>query len=425
MTPIAVVIFAILALTGLPIAIGSGIAGVIAVASSGRFPLAIVIQRMIFSIDNFVLLAIPLFILCGRLMNVAGITDRIFGLAQKLVGHVAGGLAHANVVASMIFAGMSGAAVADAGGLGQVEIKAMKDQGYELDFAVSITAASATIGPIIPPSIPMILYASIAEESIGRLFLGGFIPGVLIGIMLMALVYFISRKRNYSRSKRGSISEIWIAFRRAFLPLLTPVIIVGGIFSGIFTVTEAAAVAALYTFILGGLIYREIKLRDIPGILIETMKITAVMMFILSTIAAISWMMVYEKVTDHFATFIVSLTENPWIILGMINIFLLLLGTVLEGAPIMILTIPLFAPLIQSVGGDLVHFGVVMVLNIAIGTITPPIGMLLFIVTQVSGLPLEKLMRAILPFVLPLLVVLGLITFIPELVMFLPNLIMP
>jgi len=206
MTPIAVVIFAILALTGLPIAIGSGIAGVIAVASSGRFPLAIVIQRMIFSIDNFVLLAIPLFILCGRLMNVAGITDRIFGLAQKLVGHVAGGLAHANVVASMIFAGMSGAAVADAGGLGQVEIKAMKDQGYELDFAVSITAASATIGPIIPPSIPMILYASIAEESIGRLFLGGFIPGVLIGIMLMGLIYFISRKRNYSRSKRGSIS---------------------------------------------------------------------------------------------------------------------------------------------------------------------------------------------------------------------------
>jgi tripartite ATP-independent transporter DctM subunit len=425
MTPIAVVIFAILALTGLPIAIGSGIAGVIAVASSGRFPLAIVIQRMIFSIDNFVLLAIPLFILCGRLMNVAGITDRIFGLAQKLVGHVAGGLAHANVVASMIFAGMSGAAVADAGGLGQVEIKAMKDQGYELDFAVSITAASATIGPIIPPSIPMILYASIAEESIGRLFLGGFIPGVLIGIMLMGLIYFISRKRNYSRSKRGSISEIWIAFKRAFLPLLTPVIIVGGIFSGIFTVTEAAAVAALYTFILGGLIYKEIKLSDIPGILIETMKTTAVMMFILSTIAAISWMMVYEKVTDHFATFIVSLTENPWIILGMINIFLLLLGTVLEGAPIMILTIPLFAPLIQSVGGDPVHFGVVMVLNIAIGTITPPIGMLLFIVTQVSGLPLEKLMKAIIPFVIPLLVVLALITYVPKLVMFLPNLIMP
>jgi tripartite ATP-independent transporter DctM subunit len=271
----------------------------------------------------------------------------------------------------------------------------------------------------------MILYASIAEESIGRLFLGGFIPGVLIGIMLMALIYFISKRRNYSRAKRGSISEIWIAFKRAFLPLLTPVIIVGGIFSGVFTVTEAAAVAALYTFILGGLIYKEIKLRDIPGILIETMKITAVMMFILSTIAAISWMMVYEKVTDHFATFIVSLTKNPWIILGMINIFLLLLGTVLEGAPIMILTIPLFAPLIQSVGGDLVHFGVVMVLNIAIGTITPPIGMLLFIVTQVSGLPLEKLMRAILPFVFPLLVVLGLITFIPELVMFLPNLIMP
>jgi len=425
MTITAVLIFAVLAISGgLPLAVCSGIGAVVAIGMSDRFPLLVTVQRMTYSVEGFSLLAIPLFILCGQLMNTSGITDRIFNLAQKLVGHITGGLAQANVVASMIFAGMSGAAVADAGGLGQVEIKAMKDAGYKLDFAVAVTAASATIGPIIPPSLPMIIYASIAEESIGKLFLGGVFPGVLMGVMLMIVISFLARKHHFPRSKRSSLHELWTAFKRAFLPILTPAIILGGIASGIFTITEAAAVAVLYAYILGGLIYREIKLVELPGLLLKTMRTTAVMMFILATIAPLSWIMVYEQITDRFAMFVFSVTRNPWIILAMINVFLLLLGTILEGYPIMVLTIPLFVPMLGEVGIDPIHFGVVMVLNLLIGGISPPIGMLLFVVSQVSGLPLEKLMKSIIPFIIPLVVVLLLITYIPPLVTFLPNLIM-
>ena len=426
MTLPVVIIFVFLALTGLPIAIGSGIASAIALYFGPLpKPLLMLMQRMVYGIDSFTLLAVPLFIFCGRLMNTSGITDRIFNFAQALVGHIPGGLAHANVVASMIFAGMSGSAIADAGGLGQVEIKAMCDQGYKKEFAVAVTAASATIGPIIPPSIAMIIYSFIAEESIGRLFLGGFIPGIMMGIILMIQIYIMAIRRNYPKNPRPPFRLIWVSFKKAFLPILTPAIIVGGIALGIFTVTEAAAVAALYAWILGALVYKEVKLSDLPTVFIDTIKTTGVMMFILSTIGGVSWILVTENITDYVAVFIFSITKNPVAILLLINVFLILFGCVLEAAPVMVLTIPIFVPLIKQLGIDPVHFGVVMVLNLMIGLITPPVGMILFVITEISGLQIEKLMRSIIPFIFPLIIVLLLITFFPPLVMTIPNWLMP
>ena len=422
MTILAVSIFVVLALFGIPLGVGSGVGAWMTFWITGDQPVNLVALRMLHSTDSFALLAIPLFIFCGMLMNTAGITDRIFNFARLLVGHISGGLAHANVLASIIFAGMSGAAVADAGGLGQVEIKAMKDQGYDPAFAAAVTAASSTIGPIIPPSVPMIIYASLAEESVGRLFLGGVIPGLMMGISLVVVIFIITKRREYPKDQMASIGQLWRAFKAAFWPMMTPAIILGGIGGGIFTATEGAAVAALYAFILGVLIYREVRIKDIPGILVDTMAITAVMLFILSTINSISWILVLEDVTGSLADNILAITQKPWLVLLMVNVFLLLLGMILEGLPIMVLTIPILLPLMESIGVGPIHFGVVMMVNIMIGGITPPIGMLLFITSRVADLQVEKLMKSIIPFIIPLAVVLILITYIPELVTIIPNL---
>ncbi len=418
-------IFVLLALLGLPLAVASGLAALFAFTITGQFPLLLVYQKMLASVDGFALLAIPMFVLCGRLMNTAGITDRIFHFANCLVGHITGGLALANVVASMIFAGMSGSAVSDAAGLGQVEIKAMKDQGYDTDFAAAVTAASSTIGPIIPPSVPMIIYASISEESIGRLFLGGIFPGFIASAAISVLIYSMSKRRNYPKSPRASCGHLWQSFKQAILSLLTPFIIFGGIAFGVFTVTEAAVVAALYAGILGMVIYRNISFRDLPGIMVETLKTTAVIMFILSTIAPLTWLLVMEGAADNLLNYVFSITKNPWVILGFINIFLIIAGTVLESLPVMLITVPLLVPLLEGVGVSLVHFGVVFTLNQMIGLVTPPIGMLLFVTSQISNLKLERMMKAILPFLIPLIITLIIITYIPETIMFLPDLLMP
>lgn len=421
MTPIIILSFIILSLIGVPLAIGSGVATIIGLLVHEPKILNTVMIRMIDSTDSFPLLAIPLFIMCGNLMNTSGITDRIFTFARCIVGHVRGGLGHANVLASIIFAGMSGAALADAGGLGQVEIKAMKDQGYDSAFAAAVTAASATIGPIIPPSVPIIIFASIAEESIGRLFLGGIVPGFMMGGMLMALIYYIAKKKNFPRDKPAGHKDITTAFVRAILPMLTPVIILGGMMSGVFTATEGAAVASLYALFLGGIVYREIKATDLPRIMVETLSVTAITLFILATISTVAWVLVKEDITGQVSGTILSITREPLLVLFLINIFLITLGTLLETLPIMVLTIPIFMPLITEVGIDPIHFGIVMILNLMIGSISPPIGMLLFITSRVSGVKLEKLMVSILPFLLPLTFVLVLITCIPSLVLWIPN----
>lgn len=418
-----IILFIILIFFRFPIALAIGLACAGTIAFFSDIPIIIMVQRMVTGIDSFVLLAIPLFILTGKMMNAGGITDRLFSFARGLVGHVRGGLGQANIVASMIFSGMSGSAVADAGGLGAIEIKAMTDQGYPKDFSGAVTIASSVIGPVIPPSIPMVLYGALAEVSVGRLFMGGIIPGILVGISLMILVYMMSLKHDYPRDKRISFKEFLIRFEKAFLPTLTPVIILGGIISGIFTPTEAAAVAAVYAFVLSFFVYRTIKIKHIPKILLDTMVTTAIVTFIISNASSFSYLLLLGDISGKLVNALTAITMNRYVMLFILNIVLLLFGCVMEAGVALILLVPILVPLLNIVGIDLVHFGVVITLNLMIGVATPPIGMSLFVVSQISNTKVEDLMRSILPFLVPPIIVLFLITYIPILVTWIPNLV--
>jgi len=418
-----IILFIILIFFRFPIALAVGLSCAGAIAFFSDIPMIVMVQRMVAGLDSFVLLAIPLFILTGNLMNTGGITDRLFSFARGLVGHFRGGLGQANIIASMIFSGMSGSAVADAGGLGAIEIKAMNDQGYPKGFSGAVTIASSVIGPVIPPSIPMVLYGALANVSVGRLFMGGIIPGVLVGISLMILVYMMSVKHNYPRDKRISFKEFLIRFEKAFLAALTPVIILGGIISGIFTPTEAAAVAAIYAFALSFFVYRTIKIKDIPKILLDTMITTAVVTFIISNASSFSYLLLLGDISDKLLNALTAITMNRYVMLMILNIVLLFFGCVMEAGVALILLVPILVPLLNIVGIDLVHFGVVITLNLMIGVATPPIGMSLFVVSQISDMKVEDLMRSILPFLIPLIIVLFIITYIPILVTWIPNLV--
>jgi len=420
-----IISFVILAVFSVPFAISLGIAVIITMVFFSPFPVLGMAQRMITGIDSFVLMAIPFFMLTGRLMNEGGITDRLFEFARRLVGPIRGGLAHANVVASMIFAGMSGSAVADAGGLGMVEIKAMTDQGYRKVFSAAVTVSSSTIGPIIPPSIPMVIYGAMAEVSVGQLFLGGFVPGVLMGLSLMVFIYLWSFREKMPKDEPYRLREIWRSFCAAFLPLMTPVILIGGILSGIFTPTEAGAVAAIYAFVISFLVYKTITLKDIPSLILDTFSTTAVVTFIISATSAFSFLLIVGKIGIVLKESVFSLTQNPLIVLFMINIILLMLGCLMEAGVLLILLTPILVPMMNAIGVDLVHFGVVIVLNLMIGVATPPVGMCLFVVSEANNIKLESLMREVIPQIIPLMVVLFLITYFPDLVLFLPRLLMP
>jgi tripartite ATP-independent transporter DctM subunit len=337
------------------------------------------------------------------------------------VGRIPGGLAHANVVANMIVAGMSGSAVADAGGIGLVEIRAMTKQGFPLPFTAALTSAAATIGPIIPPSIPMVVYAAMTEQSVGKLFMGGVIPGVGMGIALMALVYFMAKKQDFPRSERFDLGEVWISFREAFLPLLTPLIIMGGILGGIFTPTEAAAVAAIYAAFLGFVVYKELTLKAFWQVVIESLQTTAIITFIIAAAAAFAWLIAIEGIPLMIARFISGVQMPVWVFLLIFNIFFLILGCLMEALSIMVITIPVLVPIMQALHLDPIHIGVVLVLNLMIGLVTPPVGMVLFLVSKLAGIKLESLYRVIWPFIVPLIVVLILITYIPDLVLWLPR----
>ncbi|MBP1931394.1 TRAP transporter large permease [Ammoniphilus resinae] len=379
-------------------------------------------QRLIAGTNSFPLMAIPLFILAGELMNIGGITNRIFDFAKALVGHIRGGLGHANVVASMVFAGMSGAAVADTAGLGTVEIKAMKDQKYDPEFAAAVTVASSTIGPIIPPSINFILYGSLASVSTGALFLGGIIPGILMGLSMMILVYVLAVRRNYPREERASSQLLWITFKRAFFPLLTPAIILGGIFLGIATPTEASVMAVLYALILGTVVYKQIKWKDFYEIFLRTSIITGSILLIIGVASPFGFMLAKMQIPQLMAQAFFGLTDNPLIIWIMLLALLLLLGCFMDATAIMIVLVPILLPTLNAFQIDLVQFGVVMSLALAIGLITPPVGLCLFLGSQIAEVPLDRVIRATIPFFIPLVGVLILITFIPQIVTFIPRL---
>jgi tripartite ATP-independent transporter DctM subunit len=384
--------------------------------------LLVVPQRMFVILDGFTLLAIPFFVLAGNLMNIGGVTMRILILARSLVGHIIGGLGQVNVVASMIFAGLSGSGIADAAGLGVIEMKMMTESGYDKDFSAAITLASSTIGPIIPPSIVMVLYATASNASIGKLLIGGIIPGIIMGICLMIMVYFISKKKNYPVDSWGGFKQIFRAISQALLPLFTPVIIVGGIVGGIFTPTEAGAVGALYALILGLFVYKEITWGKLKKVFFDTAMTTATIGIIIGVSAIFSWMITIENIPQNLVSFIFSMTTNKILILALINFIILILGCFIDGGPLIILLVPVLLPLLNNMNINLVHFGIVMCVNIMIGAITPPVGSCLFAVSTISKLPVERIARQVLPFLFMLIIALIIMTYIPQISLFLPNL---
>jgi tripartite ATP-independent transporter DctM subunit len=414
-------LFGLIAL-GAPVAVALALPSLVFILLEGRVPDIVVMHRMINGVDSFPLLAVPFFILAGNLMNTAGITNRIYDFAKALVGWMRGGLGQVNIGGSVIFAGMSGTAVADAGGLGTIEIKAMRDHGYDLDFAVGVTAASSTIGPIIPPSLPMVIYGVMAGASIGQLFAAGFVPGLLMAVALMVMVAWYARRRNYPRDAKFSLVVLWRTFVNAFLALLTPAIIIGGMMFGLFTPTEAAVAACVWALILGGLVYRTLDLRRLVRVSFDTIETTAVVLFIVAAASIFAWILTSTRVTEHFAGLVLGVTTEPWAVLLLMNLIMLVAGCFLETIAAITILVPVFLPIVEKVGVDPVQFGVVMVLNLMIGLLTPPVGMVLYVLSRVSGLPFERCVTATMPFLVPLVFVLALITFIPSLTLWLPTL---
>ena len=415
---------AVLLLIGVPVFVAIGGAAAIYIIANGIPPL-IVAQQMVSGIDSFPLLAVPFFILAGNLMNAAAITDRLFAFARCLVGHLRGGLGHVNILASVIFSGMSGAAVADAGGLGTVELKAMKAQGYDTPFAVGVTAASSTMGPIIPPSLAMVVYGVTASASIGQLFVAGIVPGLLMALSLHGLVWFLARRRNYPRDPRASLADLRRSFGRSAFALVMPLLIIGGIVGGITTPTEAAVVAVAYAVLIGAVVYRSLTLTGFVIVLRETFETTAVVMIMVASSALFGWVLVREGVARTFSAALLSVADGPMEAMLVLLVILFVVGMFMETIAAIVLLTPIFLPVLGIYGIDPVQFGVVMVLNLMIGLMTPPVGLLLFVMSRLSGLDLMQTFRATLPFMLPLLVVLLAVAFVPALSLTLPGLLFP
>ena len=384
-------------------------------------PFMLMGQRLVAGANSFVLLAIPFFILASNIMNSGGVTDRIFNFANRAVGWVPGGLGHANIVASVIFAGMSGSAVADAAGLGKIEIKAMSDSGYDLKFASAITGASAIIGPIIPPSIPCVLFGVAASQSIGKLFVAGAIPGVLMAVCLGIMVFIECVIHKYPREKWAGWKALWLSLRDSLLSLFTPVIILVGMFTGVVTPTEAAVVAILYSLILA-FVYKQMSWKRFKDVLVESIETAVPIMAILCAAQAFGWIMANEQVPQTILAFFTAHIHSKTMALIIVNLLLLIVGCFMEAGPAIIILVPVLLPIMTSFGVDPIHFGIIMVLNLMIGLITPPVGVILYVLQGITGLKFKEVVSSILPYLGALLVSLMLVTFIPELCTFLPNL---
>ena len=370
---------------------------------------------------KFILIAVPLFVFAAKVMNSGAVTEKIFKFANSLVGRWRGGMGHVNVVASIIFSGMTGSAVADASGLGIMEIEAMRKHGYDDSFSCAITAASATMGPIFPPSIPMIFYAMLSGASIGKLFIGGMIPGILIGLALMAYIAFIANKRGYPRGEKYTLRQFIKSTIIALPALMTPVILLGGIYTGVVTPTEAGALAGIYALLISVLVYRSLGLKQLWEVILETAKTTGILTIIVGAAFSFSYIVAIERIPDVFSGLLLGITTNKYVLLLVINILFIVLGMFIDTMAITLVFIPMVLPLVEMLGIDLVHFGVVIVLNMMIGLSTPPFGMLLFIVSGISGAPLKSIIKEIFPMLLVLIGVLFLITYIPWFVLYLPG----
>ncbi len=408
--------------TGIPVAFCLALTSLVVLVAIGNVPLHLIPQRMFTGLDSFPLMAVPFFILAGDLMNAAGITQRIVRFAQALVGHIRGGLAHTNVVASMFFAGVSGSAVADAAALGSIMIPAMEEDGYDRYFGAAVTASAAVIGPIIPPSIPMVIFALVGSVSVGGLFMAGAVPGVLIGLGLMVVAYVIARRRRYGTVRRlVTFRELVTSVVGAVIPMLMPIIILGGILTGVFTPTEAASTAVGYAFVIGLITLKTLKASDLPRILHGSMVTTSTIFMVMACANVFSWVLTTQLIPQQVTEAIVAVTTDPYALLLLINLLLLVVGCFLEGTAALIILVPILLPIAQQAGIHPLHFGVVVVMNLMIGLITPPLGLCLFVCCSVAKVDFTKLVRAATPFILVEIVVLFIVTYIPPLVLFVPH----
>lgn len=416
-------VFALTLLIGVPIGFGMGFAAVTAIFVDGTFPLSIVPHKMVNAINSFPLVAVPLFILAGALAGETSIAGRLVRFADALLGHIRGGLGHVNVASSMFFGGISGSAVADTAAIGSLMIPAMEKQGYTREDAGAITVCSSPIGILIPPSIPMVLYGVTVGSSIGALFLAGLVPGVLTGLMLMAAVYVMSKKKGWpQRAQRAPLPELWTAFREAILSLLLPVFLLGAIVTGLTTATEAGVIGVVYAFILGGFIYRDYPLKEFFAIFVDSAINTAIPVFVLSTTSVAAWVVAVQQFPDAIVSFFGAMAFGKILVLMMINIFLLFVGMVMDLVPALILFAPILLPVAVAAGIDPIQFGVIMVMNLGIGLVTPPVGNCLYLGAVIAKVDLLTLVRASLPFILVNLVTLILVTYIPQISLFLPSL---
>jgi tripartite ATP-independent transporter DctM subunit len=418
---ILLVSFFILLILGVPMAFSVGVSALLAVLLKSSIPPVMIVQQMFTQLDSFTMMAIPLFILTGQLMNTGGITKRLINFSKIFVGRIPGGLSHVNVITSMFFAGVSGSATADTAGVGSILIPAMKEEGYEDDWAVGITAASSTIGPIIPPSVLMIVYGAITQLSVGRLFLAGLIPGILVGVSLLVVGYILALKRRKNHVDfHMTKPEIKVAVKESWPTLLAPIIIIVGITGGVFTPTEAGVIAALYSLILG-IIYKELTWKSFVKTVWETAKSTTIVLFIIACASTFGWVLAHENIPNLIVDTITRISSNPDIIMLMIIALMLIIGLFIDGLAAILIFVPVLFPLANMVGFEPYHFATIIVVSIEIGGITPPVGLLLYIACGVNKIPIKKVSPLIWVFVAAITIVLLLVAFIPPLATFVPN----
>ena len=418
---IALIVFLVLLFTGLPLYVNLGLSSCLYMFLTNSNPM-IVVQRITQASNSFTMIAAPFFILMGNLMNTGGVTRKMFRFANEIVGSVPGGMGHANVLCSALFAGMSGTAVADAGGLGNIEIEAMREIGYDDDFSCAVTAASSVLGPIIPPSLPMVIMAVTVGASVGRCFVGGVIPGVLIASALCMLVAYYANKRCYPRKPRATPRVLWLAFKDAALALLSPVILFAAIYTGVVTTTEAALIAAFYSLIIGVLAYKDLKIKDLPRVMLSTCETTGVVLSIVMTANIFCYILTVAQIPQMITAFLMSI-QSKFVFLIVINVFLLFVGCFMEGTAAILILGPILVPAMMKMGISETQACLIMVVNLMIGVITPPVGVVLYVTSNVAKVSASRVIKATTPFLIPLFIVLMIITFVPAVTNWLPNLV--